>query len=216
MDNAYYIEENGEQKGPYMFDELIKMDIDLHDSILSPSNSDWEDACDLPELFTYFEARGFVFPTEDNLASFWWRLLAYIIDHFILSLLTGFIFSLLATYGLKFNIPTNEQMLKMTPDQLYSSLLAILPLQGIAFIVLILYNSSCEASTMKGSFGKRLCGLVVVDIDGARLTYLNALGRSIGKALSLMLCGLGFLSIFFSERRQALHDYMAKTYVVKL
>jgi uncharacterized RDD family membrane protein YckC len=216
MDEGYYIEENGEQQGPYRFDELIKMDLDLHAQVLSPSAEDWQDACDLPELFTYFESRGFTFPTEDNLASFWWRLLAYVIDHFILSLLTGFIFSLLATYGVKFTIPTNEQMLKMTPDQLYSTLATILPLQAIAFIVLIIYNSSCEASAMRGSFGKRLCGLVVVDVDGARLTYLNALGRSIGKALSLMLCGLGFLSIFFSERRQALHDYLAKTYVVKL
>jgi len=40
MDNAYYIEENGEQKGPYRLDELTKMDIDLHDKVLSPSNDE--------------------------------------------------------------------------------------------------------------------------------------------------------------------------------
>jgi len=55
-----------------------------------------------------------------------------------------------------------------------------------------------------------------VDIDGAGLTYLNALLRSLGKAISIFLFYIGFLSIFFTEHRQALHDQLARTYVVKL
>jgi uncharacterized RDD family membrane protein YckC len=209
MDNAYYIEENGEQKGPYRFDELIKMDIDLHAKVLTPSNEDWQDACDLPELFSYFEARGVIFPTEDNLASFWWRLLAYVVDYFILSFLSGFIFSFLATYGVKFNLQSYSDLLKLSITQ-------VLTIQLIVSLTLIIYNSACEASPMKGSIGKKLFGLVVVDADGLGLSYLNALGRSAGKVISISILYLGFISIFFTEHRQALHDYMAKTYVVKL
>ena len=209
MDKGYYIEENGEQKGPFTFEELIGTHIDLHTPVLSPQSEAWQDACDLPELFTYFEARGFVFPTEDNLASFWWRLLAYVIDYFILSFLSGLAFSFLATYGIKFNLQSYNDLLKL-------SLTQVLTIELIVSGILVIYNSVCEASPMKGSLGKKVCGLIVVDADGAGLTYLNALGRSAGKVVSISVFYLGFLSIFFTEHRQALHDYLAKTYVVKL
>ncbi|WP_259068570.1 RDD family protein [Mucilaginibacter sp. X4EP1] len=209
MDNGYYIEENGEEKGPLTFEELIGTNIDLHTQVLSPKSDDWQDACDLPELYPYFEARGIVFPTEDNLASFWWRLLAYIIDYFILSFLSGLAFSFLATYGIKFSLQSYNDLFKLSLSQ-------VLAIEFIVSAILVIYNSVCEASPMKGSLGKKLCGLIVVDIDGAGLSYLNALGRSAAKVISISIFYLGFLSIFFSERRQALHDYLAKTYVVKL
>ena len=54
MNSDYYILEDGEQKGPFTFDELIEMEPDLHTRVLSPNADGWQDACDLPELYDYF------------------------------------------------------------------------------------------------------------------------------------------------------------------
>ena len=201
MTDAYYILEDGLQKGPYTFAELIDMGIEIHTRVLSPLADTWQDACDLPELYPYFEAHGINFPTEDNLATFWWRLLAYVVDSIILIIVFEYLIRLMGYYGRNFNINSYRD---------------IAILQLIYSAMLVVYNSICEASAMKGSFGKKLCRLVVVDADGVGLTYLNALVRSLFKVFSIALFYVGFLSIFFSEHRQALHDYVAKSYVVKL
>ena len=208
MSGDYYILEDGEQTGPFTFDELTDMGLDIHSRILSPTAAGWQDACDLPEFYAYFESRGIYFPTGDNLASFGWRLLAYMIDLVILYFITGFIFAILASMGITFKIQSYDDLFKLP-------LIQLLELQLISSVPLIVYNSVCEASAMRGSVGKRVCSLVVVDIDGVRLTYLNALVRSLGKALSVATFYAGFLSIFWSEHHQALHDYLARTYVVK-
>jgi uncharacterized RDD family membrane protein YckC len=208
MGNDYYILEDGEQTGPYTFEELTDMDPDIHTRILSPLADGWQDACDLPELYPYFEAQGIYLPTGDNLATFWWRLLAFVIDYFILSFLLGFILILLPSFGLNIKIQSIDDVFKLSENEKTT-------LEIITYLMLIIYNSVCEASAMKGSIGKRVFKLVVVDIDGQGLSFLNALLRSAGKVVSLFFYGLGFVSIFFTEHHQAFHDYLAKTYVVK-
>jgi uncharacterized RDD family membrane protein YckC len=205
----YFILEDGEQTGPFTFDELMDMGLDIHTRVLTSSADGWQDACDMPEFFEYFEAQGIYFPTLDNLASFWWRLLAFLIDYVILSFILQLIFFILASNGITFNLKSLDDLLKLSVSKL-------LILQLISSGTLIIYNAAGEASAMKGSLGKRVCRMVVVDADGVGLTFLNALARSFGKVLSLIFWGLGFLSIFFTEHRQALHDILAKTYVVKL
>ncbi|MDB5007937.1 MAG: hypothetical protein JWQ84_2332 [Mucilaginibacter sp.] len=212
MDNAYYILEDGEQKGPFTFDELTEMELDIHTRVLSPSEDTWHDACDLPEFYPYFEAQGVHFPTEDNLASFWWRLLAFVIDFILLSFVINYTIIMLISRGVLSNILQNATM------QSYSKMPVrdILILEFTVYSILFIYNFICEISPMKGSIGKKICRLVVVDVDGMPLTYTGALLRSFGKVISIFFYGAGFLSIFWSDHRQALHDYLAKTYVVKL
>jgi uncharacterized RDD family membrane protein YckC len=205
----YYILEDGEQTGPFTFDEVMDMGLEIHTRVLSSAADDWQDACDMPEFFDYFEAQGIYFPTLDNLASFWWRLLAFLIDYVILSFILQLIFFILAANGITFNLKSLDDLFKLSVSQL-------LLLQLISSGTLIIYNAAGEASAMKGSIGKRVCRMVVVDADGVGLTFLNALARSFGKVISLVFWGLGFLSIFFTEHRQAVHDLLAKTYVVKL
>lgn len=208
MESGYYILENGEQKGPFTFDELTELEIDNHSSILSPDDDAWQDACDMPELYPYFEARGIYFPTADNLASFGWRLLAFIIDYFILTFLITILVVVLPSFGVNIKILSYSELLKLSAKEQLTLELAV-------YITLIIYNSVCEASPMKGSIGKRALKMVVVDVEGIGPGILRALLRSTGKVISLMFYGLGFLSIFFTEHRQALHDFLAKTYVVK-
>jgi len=208
MSDGYYILEEGEEKGPYTFDELTDMAIGIHDRILSPTVETWQYACDLPELYPYFVAQEIYLPTGDNLASFGWRLLAFIIDYFILSFLLTILISLVPSIGVSFKLQSYNDLLKLPASEMVR-------LQVIVYVSLLIYNSVCEASAMEGTVGQRICKLVVVDIDGMRLSYLIALLRSAGKVISLFFYGLGFLSIFFTEHRQAMHDFLAKTYVVK-
>ncbi len=67
---------------------------------------------------------------------------------------------------------------------------------------------------MQGTFGKRLTKIKVVDINGDRISYLRALGRSSSMFLSSFLF-IGFFMAIFSKNKQALHDLMADTFVVK-
>jgi uncharacterized RDD family membrane protein YckC len=200
MVNAYYILDDGEQQGPYTFDELIEMEIDIHTRVLSPLADTWQDACDLPEFYPYFLSQGVYFPTEDNLASFWWRLAAFIIDFFIIVVIMCLGNLILMMKGIVFD-RTSPHQISLFEMVLYS--------------VMILYFSIFEASGIKGSIGKKICGLVVVDCDGMGISFPVALLRNLVKPVSFLFFGAGFFIIFFTEHRQALHDFFARTYVVK-
>ena len=211
MNDMYFILVDGEQTGPYTFEELVEKEPDIHTRILAPAENRWQDACDLPELYEYFRELGVDFPTEDNLASFWLRLLAFLIDLVLLSVLLDFIFVILTSYGYISNLQAYNSI------QSFNKMPAkdLLILQLILNATLIVYNSAFEASKFKGSPGKKICRIMVVDDDGMGITFLNAVARSLCKVISLSFWGIGFLSIFWTEHRQALHDYLAKTYVIK-
>lgn len=81
------------------------------------------------------------------------------------------------------------------------------------YIIQVLYFS-CSIAFTGTTIGKWLFHLTVVDIDGKNLKFGRALFReTIGKYLSSFL-GLGFLMIFFSKDKQALHDYICDSYVI--
>jgi uncharacterized RDD family membrane protein YckC len=211
MNDQYFILEDGEQTGPFSLDEVIEKEPDLHTRILSPTEDTWQDACDLPELYQYFIDLGVNFPTENNLASFWIRLGAFIIDMILIVFTLDLIVVILSSMGYLPNLMTytNVQALMKLPVRQF----VLLEITGNALI--ILYYTFCEASAMKGTVGKWICRLQVVDADGMGLTFLNALVRSVGKIVSTQFYGIGFISIFWTEHRQALHDFIAKSYVVK-
>lgn len=64
--------------------------------------------------------------------------------------------------------------------------------------------------------GKMLLGLKIIRITGEEVGYGRALVRWIGQCLGLLPLGFGFLMVAFSRQKQALHDKLAGTYVVRL
>jgi uncharacterized RDD family membrane protein YckC len=62
--------------------------------------------------------------------------------------------------------------------------------------------------------GKALMGLRVVTTDGERLIPRRALVRFIGYWLSTFLLFLGFVMILADNRRQGLHDKLARSLVI--
>ncbi|HVW96497.1 MAG TPA: RDD family protein [Mucilaginibacter sp.] len=199
MAGGYYILINGAKTGPYQLEELIRMELAIDSRVLSPVAGNWEDACNVPELYGHFYSRGIYFPAKSNLASFWWRLMAYAIDFVLIEVTTYLALNQLALKGV------------INSRSLADMFLAFVVFQA----VLLLYNAICEATPMKGSPGKRICGLVVVDIDGYGQSFLNSVKRNFYKIISRAGFYLGFLRVFWDEHRQAWHDEFAGTYVIK-
>lgn len=70
-------------------------------------------------------------------------------------------------------------------------------------------------STVGQTPGMRLLNVrVVTQSDGARLGLRRALVRTLGLALAIIPCFLGFVPALFDSRRRALPDYLAGTTVV--
>ncbi|MEO7211241.1 RDD family protein [Mucilaginibacter sp.] len=206
MNDSYYILVKDEQTGPYTLKEMLEQDLDVNTMVLTPGSEEWQEASYVPELFEYFEEQGIYFPTEGNLANFWIRLLAYVIDLFLLSIALSFIArDYVIELSKSFNIenPTPAQSIER-----FKFSLAL-------FVLLALYSTLCESTPMRGSIGKKLCKLAVVDADGRRLSVGRALLRNFAKILSSLPLNIGFLPILWNERRQGWHDMIAKTYIIR-
>lgn len=70
---------------------------------------------------------------------------------------------------------------------------------------------------LKGTtIGGSIVGLKLVRTDGKPIDWATAIARALGCLLSLAIGGLGFLWIAFDRERQAWHDRIAGTAVVKV
>ncbi len=77
----------------------------------------------------------------------------------------------------------------------------------VAYYVLMLHYTGT-------TIGKRLFNLAVVDAEGKKLSWLNALYReTVGKYLSSFLCW-GYIMIFIDKNNRAFHDYLCDTSVI--
>jgi len=78
-----------------------------------------------------------------------------------------------------------------------------------------LYYAGFESSPWQASPGKRLIGIRVTDSSGARIRFGRASARLFAKLLSGLVFCLGFVLAAFTARKQALHDLLAGTLVVR-
>jgi uncharacterized RDD family membrane protein YckC len=77
-----------------------------------------------------------------------------------------------------------------------------------------LYHTLMESSSLQATLGKMALGIVVTDLDGGRISFGRATARYWSQILSALILGIGYLMAGFTERKQALHDMIAKTLVV--
>ena len=85
----------------------------------------------------------------------------------------------------------------------------------VVTFVPFLYWPVLESSRWQATVGKRIMGLQVTDADGGRLSFVHALLRMLAKIVSSIPLGLGFVIAAFTARKQALHDLIVKTLVVR-
>jgi len=87
---------------------------------------------------------------------------------------------------------------------------------SLGWIILVwLYFALMESSTRQATIGKRALGIKVCTTDGQRISFGRATGRFFGRWLSSLLLYIGYLMAAFTRRRQALHDLIADTLVVR-
>jgi len=139
-------------------------------------------------------------------AGFWLRWVALLIDGFLLSLPLGFLY---VTGMFAMGVTRNED----GPNPIHVLLFLCFAFFGV--IANWLYFALMESSAQQATLGKRVLGLKVTDEAGQRINFGRASGRHWGKILSGIICNIGYIMAAFTERKQALHDLIAKTLVVR-
>jgi len=142
-----------------------------------------------------------------NYATFGPRLLAYLIDGFILSAImlipAAVIFAALYLPAMK-----NQQP---------GAIAGIIAILGYLLIFVIAVGYQVYFIGAKGATpGKKIMKLKVTRLDG---TYPIGMGKAFVRVLGYMIngftCYIGWLMILWDKQRQGLHDKIAGTYVIK-
>lgn len=154
-----------------------------------------------------------------NYAGFWLRLVAIIIDGIIIGVAQSFlIVPLLAAVGLGF-AGGADNMDFSDPEQAAGMIASIGALIGgywiLAMCIQILYFTFMESSKYQATIGKIALGLIVTDLNGGKLDFSKAFIRNICKIISNVTMLIGYIMAGFTEKKQALHDMIASTLVVK-
>lgn len=122
-------------------------------------------------------------------ASFFRRLMASIIDFYIIILLLSFIQFISGASG-----------------------------GALFYIIVILFSWSYfayqDSSVSQGTVGKQAMNIAITDLNGNRITFVRATKRFVGKILASLPFFSGLLPVLFNEKRQGLHDKIAKTLVI--
>ena len=137
----------------------------------------------------------------ENYAGFWLRVAAYLIDTIIMYVA---LLPIALIFGLGMAFESND------PAGGTDLLINL-----ISFVGGWLYFALMESSAKQGTLGKMALGLVVTGLDGQRIGFGQATGRYFGKIVSALILLIGFIMAGLTARKQALHDIMANTLVLR-
>jgi uncharacterized RDD family membrane protein YckC len=150
-------------------------------------------------------------------AGFWLRFVAAFIDGIVLwiPLLPIFLFVFLGSFRNLSNVRDPVELRAILGPKIVFMLLVLA-------VGSWLYWGLMESSAWQATLGKKALGLLVTDLDGNRISFGKASGRfCAGRLVGAFpyLGGLYFfidcLCIAFTERKQAIHDMIAGTLVMR-
>ncbi|HEV3272634.1 MAG TPA: RDD family protein [Candidatus Methylacidiphilales bacterium] len=153
-------------------------------------------------------------------AGFWIRVAAHILDNLIVSIPFVFIWFVIvvAVVGLGvFQIAQPNSSQPGAPSVAVVGTVIMLYLSLILgrFIAVWLYHAVLESGPHQSTWGKRVMGLKVTNFTGQRISFGHASGRYFSTLVTNMTMGIGYLMVVFTDRKQALHDMIAGTLVVR-
>ncbi|MBQ8843469.1 MAG: RDD family protein [Elusimicrobiaceae bacterium] len=151
---------------------------------------------------------------EAPYAGFWSRCVAFLIDVIISAVPPALICFPVIFWLVKKGVEA-EQMGADAAGYSVGILVAYLVWNVLGALSFWLYFSWQESSKHQATWGKRLFKIKVVNKEGASLGFAHATGRTLAKIASYVTLYIGFLMAPFSNRKRALHDFIAETYVVK-
>ena len=141
-------------------------------------------------------------------AGFWRRLLAFLIDQIAFSMGATIIILVLIALFYVFSA-----LLRIDSSQI-EGIAYSLPF--ILYIPLLwLYRTIMESSKIQGTLGKLVVGIIVTDMNYRRISFGRANGRFWSSLLTFETLGIGFIIAAFTRKRQAMHDFIAQTLVIK-
>lgn len=135
-------------------------------------------------------------PGAVKYGGFWIRFAAKFVDGLVLG---------------TFQIMVQTVSLLSASEELFVIFFAIALL--INYTVPIVY-STLFVGAYGATPGKMVCGLKILRADGAKVTYLRALGRYFAELLSSLIFMIGYVMAAFDEEKRTLHDRICDTRVV--
>jgi uncharacterized RDD family membrane protein YckC len=152
-------------------------------------------------------------------AGFWLRFVAVIIDGIVLWIVGAIItFPLIGAMGLRGLMRGGYGPYgggPMTPADMLPFFSIIFRFILISAVLKWLYYALLESSSWQATLGKKALGLEVTDLEGHRISFGRATGRTFAKIISAMILYIGFMMAGFTDKKQALHDMMAGTLVIR-
>jgi uncharacterized RDD family membrane protein YckC len=146
-------------------------------------------------------------------AGFWLRFVAWIIDYIVLRIASSI---LLLPFGASLGL---RQFLRNHRPTSPEEFVPLFTGMGRIFLLTIvltwLYYALLESSVWQATLGKKALGLEVTDLAGNRIQFGRATGRYFARWLSVMTIGIGYIMAGFTDKKQALHDILAGTLVIR-
>jgi uncharacterized RDD family membrane protein YckC len=128
-------------------------------------------------------------PSDWDYAEFYQRLGAALVDLFIIAIPFSFLFYFLPTERLNITITR--------------------------IIMTWLYFALLESGPQQATIGKKMLGIMVCDEQGNRLSFITATGRHFARYLCVITLLIGYFIMLFNSKKQALHDIISGTLVLK-
>ena len=160
-------------------------------------------------------------PPHLEYAGFWPRVAAHILDNLIVSVpfvavwMVFFTMFMGSTVFMQ-NFPKNSEAGQAVSVGVMLSFFFLYIAFLVGRLILVwLYHAILESGSHQATWGKRAMGLKVTGKNGERIGFGHASGRYFSSLITGMTMGVGYLMVAFTERKQALHDMIADTLVVK-
>ncbi|AET62196.1 transmembrane rdd family protein [Paenibacillus terrae HPL-003] len=148
-------------------------------------------------------------------AGFWKRVLAHIIDSLILwfvFMIIGLIMFVIQVVGDTGPSTAEASLITAGEAPIFTARMIIQILLNLGAVWL--YSAIMESSKCRATVGKLALGIVVVDEHNRKLSFGRASARYWSKLISSIILMIGFIMTAFTAKKQALHDLIARTYVV--
>jgi uncharacterized RDD family membrane protein YckC len=145
-------------------------------------------------------------------APVWRRAVALVLDNLVLQA-TGAVVGLVAGFVTVMSRVEYDYDPASRPEAIIASYTT----WGVVLVSLCSwpYYALFESSRRRATPGKAVMGIFVTDADGRRVSFLRASLRYFARLPSAAALMAGYLMALFTAKRQALHDVLAGTVVLK-
>ena len=159
-------------------------------------------------------------------ASLWQRFWAFVID-FIILFFVGNVIGILLSFSVSLaGVPVKDDdihtSLWMGSIGLFSGVWSLIhpELQSttssiFGMIINWLYFTLFESCLQKATLGKQILNIYVTDSIEGKISFFQANVRYFAKFLSIVPLMIGYIFVLFTPQKQALHDKIADTFIIK-